>query len=528
MNRPQVHKRLIAIALLVALSPALLITNNRVQAATATASDKVSPDLRQLIQSGQGGSRVRLIVQSSSTSSLGLIGSLLQTVNGVLVATLSSLNLSIIDVTANSVDVLAADSSVAYVSLDTQVRSFGHVTTTTGAQQVRAQKNALGLSYMLDGSGVNIAILDSGIDTTHKSFTAQAGKVIFSKDFTGENRTDDPYGHGTFVAAVAAGSGTPTGGKYEGVASAANLVNLRVLNSQGVGTVSGILKALDWIMANRLLYNVRVVNMSLGTPAINSYKNDPLCKAVRKLSDAGIIVVAAAGNNGKTATGQKMYGGIHCPGNEPSAITVGASNTFGSDPRNEDSIATYSSRGPARGFTTDSYGTRHYDNSVKPDLVAPGNKIVSAEAANNLLVKTHPELETYDYPTTNMKMMFMSGTSVSAPVVAGTAALLLEANPNLTPNMVKMILMYTAQPLAGFNTFEQGAGQVNVAGAVAVAKIVRTDLLGLFTPAPGSSLLTQTAPSAQTTISSYAFPWAQGLVLNHATVTGKDLLNKYQ
>ena len=212
MNRPQIHKRLIAIALLVALSPALLITNNRVQAATATASDKVSPDLRQLIQSGQGGSRVRVIVQSSSSSSLGLIGSLLQTVNGVLVATLSNLNLSIVDVTANSVDVLAADSSVAYVSLDTQVRSFGHVTTTTGAQQVRAQKNALGLSYTLDGSGVNIAILDSGIDTTHKSFTAQAGKVVFSKDFTGENRTDDPYGHGTFVAAVAAGSGTPTSG----------------------------------------------------------------------------------------------------------------------------------------------------------------------------------------------------------------------------------------------------------------------------------------------------------------------------
>ena len=175
-------------------------------------------------------------------------------------------------------------------------------------------------------------------------------------------------------------------------------------------------------MNNRLLYNVRVVNMSLGTPAINSYKNDPICKAVRRLSDAGIVVVAAAGNNGKTLSGQKMYGGIHSPGNEPSAITVGASNTYGTDARNEDSIATYSSRGPSRGFTVDAYGTRHYDNSIKPDLVAPGNKIVSAEAVNNVLVKTHPELETNNYPTTNMKVMFMSGTSVSAPVVAGTAA----------------------------------------------------------------------------------------------------------
>src|ERR1051325_2373368 len=470
MNCPQIYKRLIALTLLIALSPALAF-NDDAHAATANSSDKVSPVLRQLIQSGQGASRVHLIVQSNSASSLGLVGSLVQTVNGVLVSTLSALNLSIVDATVNSVDVLAADSSISYISLDTQVRSFGHLTSTTGAQQMRAQKNALGLSYTLDGSGINIAVLDSGIDITHKSFASQPGKIVFSKDFTGENRTDDPYGHGTFVAAVAAGSGTPTSGKYEGVAPAANLVNLRVLNSQGIGTVSGILKALDWVMNNRLLYNVRVVNMSLGTPAINSYKNDPICKAVRRLSDAGIVVVAAAGNNGKTLSGQKMYGGIHSPGNEPSAITVGASNTYGTDPRNEDSIATYSSRGPSRGFTVDAYGSRHYDNSIKPDLVAPGNKIVSAEAVNNVLVKTHPELETNNYPTTNMKVMFMSGTSVSAPVVAGTAALMLEANSNLTPNMVKMILMYTAQPLPGFNTFEQGAGQVNVAGSVALAKI---------------------------------------------------------
>ena len=118
-----------------------------------------------------------------------------------------------------------------------------------------------------------------------------------------------------------------------------------------------------------------------------------------------------------------------------------------------------------------------------------------------------------------MKLMYMSGTSVSAPMVAGAAALMLEANPNLTPNMVKMIMMYTAQPLSGFNTFEQGAGQLNIAGSVAVAKLVRNELLGL-TPSLGSALLTTTAPSPKTTISTYAFPWAQGLVLNHGTVTG--------
>jgi serine protease AprX len=285
---------------------------------------------------------------------------------GVVEVLLSSLNIAIVKVQANSVDVIAADPNVSYISLDSEVRSFGHVTTTTGAQQSRSQKNALGLNYTLDGSGVNIAVLDSGIDVNHKSFSTQTGKVVFSKDFTGENRTDDPYGHGTHVAAVAAGAGMATSGQYEGLASGSNLVNLRVLNSQGAGSVSGILKALDWILANGANYKIRVVNMSLGAPAISSYKNDPLCQAVRKLANAGIVVVAAAGNSGKTSTGQKIYGGIHSPGNEPSAITVGASNTYGTDTRNEDTIATYSSRGPTRSFSTDENGVKHYKPSAAP------------------------------------------------------------------------------------------------------------------------------------------------------------------
>src|SRR6185436_9319278 len=140
--------------------------------------------------------------------------------------------------------------------------------------------------------GITIAVLDSGIDSKHKSF-ATSGKIKFSKDFTGENRTDDPWGHGTHVAAIAAGSGTPTNGAFEGVAPGASLVNLRVLNSEGVGTISGVLTALDWLMTNKGTYNVRVVNMSLGTPAINAYEDDPLCNAVRKLVDSGVIVVTA-------------------------------------------------------------------------------------------------------------------------------------------------------------------------------------------------------------------------------------------
>ncbi|HEX6718166.1 MAG TPA: S8 family peptidase, partial [Pyrinomonadaceae bacterium] len=532
MSRPFAPKRLVSVAVLFCLCSALLIsTNTRTRAANNTLSTisntKISPDLRQIILSGNGDAHVKAIVQSKPSASPSLLGGLLNTVGGLVVGLLSNLNIQIVDVQVNAVETLAADSSVAYISLDAPVISTGHVTNTTGAQQVRAQKSLLGLNNTLDGSGITIAVLDSGIDSKHKSF-ATTGKIKFSKDFTGENRTDDPWGHGTHVAAIAAGDGAPTSGAYEGVAPAANLVNLRVLNSQGIGSVSGVLAALDWLVANKNNYGVRVVNMSLGTAALSSYEDDPICNAIRKLVDAGVIVVAAAGNDGKDANGQKIYGAIHNPGNEPSAITVGASNSFGSDPRNDDSVTTYSSRGPTRSSAVDSYGLVHYDNIIKPDLVAPGNKIIAAEAVGNGLLKKYPDLESYKYSTTNMKLMYLSGTSVSAPMVSGAAALLLEANSSLTPNLVKMLLMYTAQPLAGFNTLDQGAGQLNIAGAVSLAKIVRTDLLGLLKPTFGSALLTQSAPAPQTTVSSSTFPWTQGLVLKHATITGKDLINKYQ
>src|SRR5215204_4856738 len=176
---------------------------------------------------------------------------------------------------------------------------FGHVTRTTGTDDVRvtAGTNVTGL----DGTGIGIAVLDSGIDTGHTTFLDRNNtlRVVYGKDFTGEGRTDDPFGHGTHVASIVAGNGRISRTEYVGVAPNANLINLRVLNSQGTGRVSYMLGALEWVYQNRAAYNVRVVNLSLGTPAVESYKNDPVCKAVRKLVDAGVVVVAAAGNNGK-------------------------------------------------------------------------------------------------------------------------------------------------------------------------------------------------------------------------------------
>jgi hypothetical protein len=296
-----------------------------------------------------------------------------------------------VEIPVKAIEALASSGLTNYISPDVPVRSFGHVTATTGADLVRTQS----LTATLDGLGIGIAVLDSGIDSEHRSFDSN---LRFSKDFTTENNpTADPYGHGSHVASAAAGN-TRSGIAYEGIAPAAQIINLRVLNAQGLGTSSALLNALNWILSpadpgqpvssanpsNQEKYNIRVVNMSLGAPAISSYKNDPICRAARALVDAGIVVVAAAGNNGKSVDGTKIYGQIHSPGNEPSVITVGAVNSFGTDARDDDGITSYSSRGPTRSSTTDASGVKHYDNLLKPDLVAPGNKLIYAEADTEL------------------------------------------------------------------------------------------------------------------------------------------------
>src|SRR6185369_15325960 len=355
-------------------------------------------------------------------------------------------------------------------------------------------------------------------------------RIVVNQDFTGEGRTDDPYGHGTHVAAAAAGNGIVSKGEYIGIAPRAKIVNLRVLNSKGTGSVSNVLAAFNWLMTNASTYNVRVVNLSIGMPAINSYKYDPMCVAVRALVDKGIVVVAAAGNNGKNSAGQKVYGQVHSPGNEPSAITVGAVDTKGTNQRSDDTIATYSSRGPTRSFWTDQAGVKHYDNQIKPEISAAGNKTIFAQSPNNYLVSQNPALNVPVSNSPTRQQMMLSGTSMAAPLVSGAAALLLEANPTLTPNLVKTLLMYTAQQLPNFNMFEQGAGELNIDGATRLAKLVRTTINSSTTL--GASLLTGPAPAPQTSITFLGgvstFQWSQGVIVGQTYATGTALINQYQ
>src|SRR5256714_5070948 len=502
----------------------------KVQASDGARGKKVSTDLRDLVSGARyGNENVRVILQTKGEPGANLQALLRR--EGVKVhANFRNFNTHVLELPAGMVDELAADGDVTYVSPDRDVKTLGHVSLTTGTDAVRTQTTPGGKNYTLDGSGIGIAVLDSGMYTTHQAFLASDGRsrVAVSVDFTGAKKFDltDKFGHATHVAGLAAGSGDIYSGGYTGIAPNAKLINLAVLNSQGIGQTSWVLNALDWVMANKATYNIRVVNMSLGTLAVDSYRNDPLCKAVRRLVDAGVVVVVAAGNLG-SFNGQKYYGLIESPGNEPSAITVGASNTFGTDSRSDDVITTYSSRGPTRSWWTDSAGVAHYDNLIKPDLVAPGNKLVSAEGNDNWFVTNYPYLNVYKSGKDEVKMMYLSGTSMATPVVSGAAALLLQANPRLTPNMVKMILEYTAQPLRGYNQLEQGAGEVNVEGAVRLARLVRTDLSS-STP-PGEPLLTTaTLPEPYSTINGYTFTWSQGLIVDRTYATGTELISLYQ
>jgi len=488
----------------------------------APGRDKVSSDLRQKLG---GGGRINVVVKAAGAWNATLDNAV-KSNNGSVTVSYSNFPVRAVSLPASAVNALASRSDVEYLALDREVKQLGHVTLTTGADAARVMAN---YSPTYDGAGVGIAVLDSGIDPNHTSMTQESGsasRIVASRDFTGEIRNDDPYGHGTHVASIAAGNGQVSNGAYRGIAPGANIINLRVLNSFGKGTVSTLLTAIDWIRTYRTVHNIKVVNMSLGTAAVDSYKVDPLCLAVRSLVDAGIVVVAAAGNEGKDGQGNKIYGQIHSPGIDPSVITVGASNTFGTDARNDDGVATYSSRGPTRAAWTDAFGTKHYDNLIKPDLVAPGNRIIDAQAAGNLLVTQNPTLDANVSAKASREQMYLSGTSMATPVVSGAAALLLQANPKLTPNMVKMILMYTAQQLPGFNTFEQGAGQVNLEGAMRLARLVRQDLSALTLV--GAPLLTGAAPAPQTSIAGYQFTWSQGVVMDHTFATGLNLITKYQ
>ncbi|HTK38203.1 MAG TPA: S8 family serine peptidase, partial [Pyrinomonadaceae bacterium] len=268
--------------------------------------DNVSADLREMIAKDSS-NRLDVILQAKDADNAAL-RSLLKDGKANISARVGNSDTLVVDLPLSSVEALSTSGLVNYISPDRKIKSLGHIENTTGAAQMRSQPNGYGRSaYALDGSGVGIAVLDSGVFASQHSFTDGTGasRVVYSQSFVpGVTSTEDDYGHGTHVASIAAGSASRDGAAYEGIAPKANIVNLKVLDANGVGSTSALLNALNWVIQNRTAYNIRVVNISLGTPSIDTWTNDPLCRKVQDLNYYGILVVAAAGNNGKTSTGQ--------------------------------------------------------------------------------------------------------------------------------------------------------------------------------------------------------------------------------
>jgi serine protease AprX len=287
-----------------------------------------------------------------------------------------------------------------------------------------------------------IAVVDSGIDASKvEDFGGRivAGVSFCSHDDCATTGAADGSGHGTMVAGVAAGAAADA----PGVAENAPIVNLRVADEHGQAYTSDVIAAVDWILANKDTYNIRVANFSIAGGAATSFRFDPLDKAVERLWLAGVTVVAAAGNHG-VADGPV---GMPAPGNDPFVITVGALDTHDTADPADDTRTEWS----AYGYTADGFS--------KPELSAPGRHMVMPVPMGATIPNTKPDrVVSHGY-------MWMSGTSFSTPVVAGIAAQLIARNPSLTPDQVKGILMSSAAALPGAGT---GVGEVDAEAALAV------------------------------------------------------------
>ncbi len=320
------------------------------------------------------------------------------------------------------------------------------------------------------GAGVGVAVIDSGVTSWHDDLSGGGAysygnqRVARFVDFVNGHSTPyDDNGHGTHVAGIIAGNGYDSLGWRAGIAPGAHLVVLKALDGNNGGRISNIIAALDYAVAHKAELNIRVINLSVGAYIRGSYNRDPLTLAAKTAVQAGIVVVAAAGNLGRAPEGGAMYGSITAPGNAPWVLTVGASNAMGTAKRGDDTIAAFSSRGPTA-----------VDFAAKPDIVAPGANITSLSDATSLLYTAKPDaLVNGILPTSYKPYLALSGTSMAAPVVAGSVALMLQANPNLTPNAVKAILQYTAQVDSDYDYLTQGAGFLNTRGAVRLAKFYK-------------------------------------------------------
>ncbi len=273
------------------------------------------------------------------------------------------------------------------------------------------------------GKGVVVAVLDTGI-YPHPDLILPNNRILAWHDLIGQkNSPYDDNGHGTHVAGIIAGNGRSSRGKYKGIAPEAMLVGIKVLDDQGGGNISNLLLGIEWCFDHLDDLKIKVINLSLGTPAQESYRSDPLCRATSSAWRKGIVVCAAAGNEGP---GVRT---INSPGINPQIITVGNVDDRQTPAGGDDQLNRTSGRGPT------------IDNLVKPDLLAPGTEITSLKVMGG-------------YRT-------LSGTSMSTPLVSGAVALIIQKWPQLTPDQVKRLLTQNARSL-GLGANLEGAGVIDL------------------------------------------------------------------
>jgi serine protease AprX len=335
---------------------------------------------------------------------------------------------------------------------------LAYTTTFGAADAIPVDVNAAGLHAAgIRGKDVGVAVIDTGywkldsldLDTAGTGRVgAQFDAIRNVQDTAWSTISTDTTGHGTHVTSVIASSRKNSVGRYFGVAPDARIISVKAFDETGKGTYATVIRGIDWVIANRLPYGIRILNLSLGAPAQSRYWDDPLNKAVMKAWQAGIVVVASAGNAGP----EPQTVGV--PGNVPYVITVGAMTDNYTASGADDRLASFSSAGPT------------FEGFVKPDLVAPGGHVWGFMGTYMKIAVDHPTF------INNGDFFQMSGTSQSAAVVSGVAALVLSQNPSLTPDQVKCRIMASGKPAVdskgalAYSVLQQGTGLVDANKAV--------------------------------------------------------------
>jgi serine protease AprX len=349
----------------------------------------------------------------------------------------------------------------------------------TGADQLASQGDT--------GQGVTVAVVDTGI----ASLPDFSGRLLGGVDLTGGNNPfQDAYGHGTFVAGLIAGNGASSNGQYQGEARGARLVSIKVAGLSGVTNLSTVITGLQWGVDHQALYGIRVLNLSLGYQSSQSTVTNPLDQAVQAVWNAGVTVVTSAGNAGP------FDGTVLSPGDDPMVITAGSLDDMATPSPSDDEMADFSSVGPT---------TR--DGWAKPDLVTSGRSVVSLAAPGSAIATQYPSARV---GTGNFAG---SGTSFSAAITSGAAALVLADNPGLTPDEVKARLLGTTNPGPVGNPFVDGHGALNAyAAATAGPMDYQQSATGLIGALLGATVSLSPTGSADTWNASL---WS-GLSVNQA------------